>query len=125
MRFVIGVVLLFALGCAEPFVWTKPGSSYDEFARDRYGCLQAAKVPVVGGYVSPYPYPSSYPSSGVIPYSPGGMIPGETDNPAILEGMRQGAALAAATASGIRVDETLFNACMEARGWRAVRQQRN
>ena len=84
--FVIGVVLLFALGCAGPLVWTKPGGTQDEFARDRYVCAQEAKVPYSGAYVNPY-YGTS--------------------------------------ASGVQIDATLFNACMEARGWRLVRQQRN
>lgn len=77
--FIVALVWLLFLGCARPLVWTKPGSTYDEFTQDRYACAQEAKVPYSGAYVNPYWGTST---------------------------------------SGVQVDTALFNACMEARGWR-------
>ena len=84
VRVFIGVVLLFAAGCAEPLAWSKPGGTSEGFAKDRYECFQEARVPYSGAYVNPY-YGSS--------------------------------------AGGIRIDDNLATACLEARGWRLGKQQ--
>lgn len=85
-RFMMVVLaVLLAVGCAAP-VWTKPGGTEADFARDKYACAQEAKVPYSSAYVNPY----------------GG-----------------------AAAGGVQIDRTLYNACMEARGWRLVRQKSN
>lgn len=69
------------VGCATPKQWAKDGATQDEFARDRYQCIQESKLPYSQAYVNPYYGGSS---------------------------------------QGVRFDPTLFQACMEARGYSLV-----
>lgn len=50
----IGLLLLSGCVTTPPKVWSKPGSSQDEFSKDRYTCLQQAQQPVSGAYVNQY-----------------------------------------------------------------------
>jgi hypothetical protein len=51
-----GLVLVTVAACAPAVkhVWMKPVGSQDEFARDRYTCLQEAKVPYSRSYINAY-----------------------------------------------------------------------
>jgi hypothetical protein len=77
----LGAAILTGCASAPPKVWSRPSSTQQDFAQDRYACAQEAKISYSRTYVNAY----------------GG-------------GSR----------SDVRIDSTLFNACMEARGWRLV-----
>jgi hypothetical protein len=45
---------LVLFGCAAQTTWTKPGLTQDQFAKDRYGCMQQSQQRVSSAYVDQY-----------------------------------------------------------------------
>src|SRR5262245_4348150 len=80
---IILVTLAVMSGCAKK-MWMKDGATQDEFARDRYQCIQESKVPYSQAYVNQY---------------------------------------FGASSQGVGFNKTLFQACMEAQGYRLVEEQ--
>lgn len=80
-----GISLVFILSaCATPasYQWIKQGASDNDFAKDRYACLQESQQRVSGSYVNRYGGSSS---------------------------------------NTVVTNETLFESCMNSRGWRLQR----
>jgi hypothetical protein len=50
----IGLALLAVTGCAGPKLWTKAGGTQDEFARDKYDCLNRSAYTGQATYVNTY-----------------------------------------------------------------------
>jgi predicted aspartyl protease len=54
-RFIAAVpVTLVLFGCAAQTTWVKPGLTQDQFAKDRYGCMQQSQQRVSSAYVDQY-----------------------------------------------------------------------
>jgi predicted aspartyl protease len=54
-RFIAAVpVTLVLFGCAAQTTWTKPGLTQDQFAKDRYSCMQQSQQRVSSAYVDQY-----------------------------------------------------------------------
>jgi hypothetical protein len=53
MAIVAAIIILTLSACAGPhiYLWAKPGASYDDYLKDRYACLQDARVPVSSGFM--------------------------------------------------------------------------
>lgn len=49
----IAVAAVLAAGCAQP-VWVKPGASQNDFANDRYTCMQESQQRVGGAFVNQF-----------------------------------------------------------------------
>ncbi len=96
MKIIFVLVAIGLTGCA----WTHPTATQADFARDKYECLREAS------YVQPpVPYiPSPTPAFA----SPAG---------AFLHGLNTGLDAGQAW-GGPRVNQNMFRACMEARGYR-------
>jgi len=81
----VSVALVLISGCAstqKSRVWTKPGSTQQSFAQDRYERIKDARTPYSNTYVDPV--------------------------------------TGAASSSGVRVDDGIFVASMEAKGYEWV-----
>lgn len=90
IRYLFGIFSLSILvGCTGTHsVWVKPGAKDNEFNIDKYSCMQSAQQP----------YASS------IGYNSGGIVsPSSTTT--------------ASSSAGIALNDQLFNACMNAKGW--------
>ena len=54
-RFIAAVpAFLVLFGCAAQTTWTKPGLTQDQFAKDRYGCMQQSQQRVSSAYLDQY-----------------------------------------------------------------------
>jgi predicted aspartyl protease len=54
-RFIAAVpAFLVLFGCATPTIWIKPGATHDEFAKDRYSCMQQSQQRVSSAFVDQY-----------------------------------------------------------------------
>ena len=86
----VGILILaFLFGCAGTHsVWVKPGSKDNDFNLDKYACMQNAQ--------QPYASSTGYNSGGIV--SPSSMT-------------------TSSSSAGIALNEQLFNACMNAKGW--------
>ncbi len=91
-------------GCATAArqVWTKPGASVDDLARDRYACIQESRVP----------YGTSYGAAS----STGA---GWGSRASVAQGGSEGGFMPLGAARRAQSEANrIFDACMEARGWR-------
>jgi hypothetical protein len=93
---ILVVAMLAATGCATASrqVWTRPGAGTDDLARDRYACIQESRVQ----------YDMSFSGGARAGFAQGGSDGGFV----ALGGVRRAQSEA----------NRLFDACMEARGWR-------
>jgi hypothetical protein len=90
LALLIGLTILTGCATASREGWTKAGAGPDDLASDRYACIQESRVP----------YPTSYGASVASGGTSGGFI--------LLDAGRSAQSEA----------NQLFDACMEARGWR-------
>lgn len=98
-----------AAGCATASRqgWTKAGASSEALARDRYACIQESRVP----------YGTSYGSAG---YSSTGGGAGWGSQGSVAQGGGDGGFIPLGAVRRAQSEANrLFDACMEARGWRA------
>jgi hypothetical protein len=94
------------LGSGPSRVWTHPSKHGDDFTRDRYECLKEARVML--------------PGTAYVPQTPpayGGGSPGAAAASGFAAGFADASARAR-TSSRIETDTELFDACMQARGWK-------
>lgn len=100
----VAVVLVSVIGCATTSqqTWTRPGGSPEDLARDRYACIQESRVP----------YGTSYGAA-----SPSGA--GWGSRASVAQGGSDGGFMFLGAARHAQSEANrLFDACMEARGWR-------
>lgn len=105
---VVGTVLATVAGCATASrqSWMKPGASADDLARDRYACIQESRVP----------YDTSFGSAG---FSSSGGGAGWGSRASVAQGGSDGGFMPlGATRRAQTEANRIFDACMEARGWR-------
>src|SRR5262249_19267566 len=97
-----------SLGCATASrqEWIKEAAGRDDLARDRYACMQESRVPYSGSYGGAGISPSG---GGAAWGSDATTVTGGTDGGFIFRGSVRRAQSQA---------NRLFDACMEARGWR-------
>ncbi len=86
--------------------WTKPGATPEDLARDRYACIQESRVPYGTSYGA---LSAGSTSAGAGWGSQAGVAQG---------GNRGGFILLGAVRHAQSEANRLFDACMEARGWR-------
>jgi len=102
---VITIAMFIIAGCATAAHqgWTKAGAGPEDLARDRYTCIQESRVP----------YGTSYGSATTTAAGWG------SQTSAAQGGSDVGFILLGATRRTQSEANRLFDACMEARGWRA------
>lgn len=104
----IGAILVSAGACATASHqgWTKIGFSPDDLARDRYACMQESRVP----------YGTSFGSAG---FSASGGGAGWGSRASVAQGGSDGGFIFLGAVRRAQSEANrLFDACMEARGWR-------
>jgi len=101
-----GVFIFVGCATASRQEWTKPGAGPDDLARDRYACMQESRV----GYSGSFGGASVGSSGGSAGWgSNASTVTGGTDGGFIFLG-----SVRRAQSEANRV----FDACMQARGWR-------
>jgi hypothetical protein len=104
---VIPVVVVVLGGCAAASRqdWTKAGAGPEDFARDRYACIQESRVP----------YDTSYGALGATSTSASA---GWGSRTGVAQGGSSGGFILLGAARHAQSEANrLFDACMEARGW--------
>jgi len=107
---VIAFALIGTVGCATASrrAWTKAGASPEDLARDRYACIQESRVP----------YGTSYGAAG---FSSSGGSAGWGSRAGLAQGGSDGGFIFVGAARHAQTEANrLFDACMEARGWRGA-----
>jgi len=107
-RFVAIGLAFTAVSCATASrqEWVKGGAGPDDLARDRYACMQESRVSYSGSYGGASVSPSG---GGAAWGSDASTLTGGTDGGFIFRGSVRRAQSQA---------NRLFDACMEAHGWR-------
>ena len=53
MKKILFTIPIIFFGCSNNLVWNKPGASQDEFAKNKYICLQQSQQYSSGSYIAP------------------------------------------------------------------------
>ena len=105
---VLAVAVVAVVGCATASrqAWTKPGAGPEDLGRDRYACIQESSVPWGMSFGSL----SASPESAHAGWGSGASVAqGGSSGGFVFLGRERNAQSQA---------NRLFDACMEARGWR-------
>lgn len=103
---VMSAMLLTGCATASREGWTKPDATPDDLARDRYACIQESRIP----------YGTSY---GAVSASSASAGAGWGSRAGVAQGGSSGGFMLLGAARHAQSETNhLFDACMEARGWR-------
>jgi hypothetical protein len=107
-RIAVAGLAVIAVSCATASrqEWIKGGAGPDDLARDRYACMQESRVSYSGSY-------------GGASVSPSGGSAGWGSNASTVTGGTNGGFIFLGSARRAQSQANrVFDACMEARGWR-------